>query len=438
MLCKNCGTELEEGLTVCPSCGEQQGSMDKKLKIAVTVLCIALLAVVLAIVVVMSMKNKKQETADTGNTQTVTQTEGATEETQAPALSGSYTASDDVLKADRDQVVAKFGNYEMTVADLQLNYWFQVYMYYENNAEKIAYGYIKLDVTQPLDQQTCTENPNMSWQQFFLNKALTTWKSYAAMNMMADESGFEMPPNNMESLKADTLLDAQAAGFDTADAYVLNMLRKDVGATVEAQDYWNYMSFVNRATLYFADWYEKAVPTDAEIDLYYKENEKMFVDGGTGKDAGNIVDVRHILVMVENDDWAAAEKEANEILQQFKAGGATEELFAQLANQYSDDGYSNTAGGLYTGVQPGQMVEVFNNWIMDDSRQTGDTAVLKADYHYQGYHVMYFVSGQPIWKTAVEQTMISERSAEMVQKTMEKWTMEQFEENFKLGTPAFE
>ena len=198
------------------------------------------------------------------------------------------------------------------------------------------------------------------------------------------------------------------------------------------------MSFVNRATLYFADWYEKAVPTDAEIDLYYKENEKMFVDGGAGKDAGNIVDVRHILVMVENDDWAAAEKEANEILQQFKAGGATEELFAQLANQYSDDSGSNTAGGLYTGVQPGRMVEVFNDWIMDDSRKYGDTAVLKADYYYQGYHVIFFVSGQPIWKTAVEQTMISERSTEMVQKTMEKWTMEQFEENFKLGTPAFE
>lgn len=445
MFCKKCGAEMEDGLPICPTCGEKQDAMDKKLKIAVTVLCIALLAVVLTVVIVMSLnKDQENKPAGTDATQTETtgdqQTQDPTDETEPPAVSGSvsYTVDDAVLEADRDLVVAKLGDYEMTVADLQLNYWFQVYMYYESNQQNIAYGYLKLDIRAPLDQQSCTENPTMTWQQYFLNKALTTWKSYASMNMLADEEGFELPAGTMESLKADTLLDAQGAGFENVEDYVLDMLRKDVGSVVTVDDYWKYMELVNRATAYFAKWYESATPTDAEMEVYYKTNEKTFVDGGAGKDAGNIVDVRHILVMVENNDWAAAEKEANDILQQWKAGGATEELFAQLANKYSDDGGSNTTGGLYTDVQPGQMVEVFNNWIMDSGRQYGDSAVLKADYHYQGYHVMFFVSGQPIWKMAVQQTMIAERSNEMVQATMDKWTMEKTEENFKIGAPVSE
>lgn len=440
MFCRRCGAELEEGLPVCPVCGEQQNTMDKKLKIAVTVLCIALLAAVLTVVIVMSLKDKDRAPTGDGTVQVTEpsneqETEDRTEETQ-PTV--SYTVSDDVLVADRDMVVLKLGDYEMTVADLQLHYWFQALMYYENNEQNIAYGYVKLDILSPLDQQDCTENPTISWQQFFVNKTIAAWKSYAIMNMMADEEGFELPADHMEKLKADTLLDAQGAGFETADEYVVSLLRKDVGATVTAEDYWRYMELVNRATLYFAQWQEKAIPTEAELELYFKENEQTLKNSGITKDIGSLVDVRHILIMVENGDWAAAEKEANDILQQWKAGGATEELFAQLANKYSDDGGSNTTGGLYTDVQPGQMVEVFNNWIMDSNRQYGDSAVLKADYYYQGYHVMFFVSGEPIWKLAVEQAIVAERTAEMSNKGQEKWPMERTDENIKLGTPAFE
>ena len=445
MFCNKCGTELEDGLKMCPSCGEKFAGEDKKLKIAVTVLCILLLAAVISVVVVMSLKDKKNNGASKDDASvSITENQSAEDVTEGTAqfvADVSYTVSDDVLEADRDLVVAKLGNYEMTVADLQLNYWFQVYTYYESNQENIYYGYIVLDIQKPLDAQSCTENPAMSWQQFFLNKAMTAWKSYALMNMLADEEGFTLPADHMDSMKADTLLEAQAAGYENVDDYVVDLLRKDVGNTVTAEDYWKYMGLVNRATLYFGDWYEKATPTEAEMEAYFSENEQALADSGITKELGNMVDVRHILIMVDEDTdagWKAAETEANDILNQWQAGGATEDLFAELANKYSDDSGSNTTGGLYQDVQAGQMVEVFNDWIMDDNRKTGDTAVLKADYHYQGYHVMYFVSGQPIWKLAVQQAMISERTSELTKSSLEKWAMEQTDENLKLGTPAFE
>ena len=114
-----------------------------------------------------------------------------------------------------------------------------------------------------------------------------------------------------------------------------------------------------------------------------------------------LVNVRHILVAFEggttdettgtvtysDDEKAAAKAEAEEILASFTAGEATEEAFAALANEKSDDG-DGTTGGLYENVYPGQMVTNFNDWCFDAARKTGDTAVIETEY---GYHVMYFV-----------------------------------------------
>ena len=67
----------------------------------------------------------------------------------------------------------------------------------------------------------------------------------------------------------------------------------------------------------------------------------------------------------------AAKAEAQTILDQWKAGEATEESFGILANEHSDDSGSNTRGGLYTYVSEGDMVANINNWLFDASRQPG-------------------------------------------------------------------
>ena len=113
--------------------------------------------------------------------------------------------------------------------------------------------------------------------------------------------------------------------------------------------------------------------------------------------------VRHILVTPEHDhaegeehadgetaspeELAAAKAEAEEILAAWKSGEATEEAFAALANEKSDDG-DGTTGGLYENVYPGQMVDAFEAWTFDESRKTGDTGIVETEY---GFHVMYFV-----------------------------------------------
>ena len=63
-------------------------------------------------------------------------------------------------------------------------------------------------------------------------------------------------------------------------------------------------------------------------------------------------------------------------------------LESALANEKSTDTGSNTNGGLYEDVYPGQMVTAFNDWCFDSARKSGDTGIVETTY---GYHVIYYV-----------------------------------------------
>lgn len=447
MFCRKCGMELEQNQTVCPSCGENNGS-DKNLKIIVTVVCVLLLALVLSLVVMKTMGVGLF--ADTDKDKTPVETTGQTDETETTGEAvefPSYAVDDATAAASMDEVIATAGDYELTNGQFQIYYWFQVYSYYQKNAQYIYYGYLSLDYTQPLSEQVCAEDPTISWEQYFVNKALNQWHSYAIMNMLADEAGYEVPEDMITDLRAELQQDAEAGGYESIEAMNEAMLASDVGSGTNAEEYWEYLVFVNRASSFYADWYEEQTPTADEIEAYYTENEQTFVDGGSGKDAGSTVDVRHILIQPETTTdsegntvvtdaaWAKAYAEAEKILQEWKDGGATEELFGELANKYSVDGGSNTSGGLYSGVKTGEMVEVFNDWIFDASRQAGDTDILQADYHYQGYHIMYFVNSTPIWEAAVKQTIMAEKGTTMLSEGLELCPIEKQEDNIKLGQP---
>ncbi len=113
------------------------------------------------------------------------------------------------------------------------------------------------------------------------------------------------------------------------------------------------------------------------------------------------VSVRHILIGFEGGTttgtgqtvYTEAEKldakqKAEEVLALFNATGKTEDDFASLVGEYSTDGGSNSNGGLYEHILPGEMVEQFNDWIFAEGRSTGDCEIVETTY---GYHLIYFV-----------------------------------------------
>lgn len=160
-------------------------------------------------------------------------------------------------------------------------------------------------------------------------------------------------------------------------------------------------------------------------------NSYVVVFHSSGREEYNSVDVRHILFRVDTSSLDsssetydadlqalkdAAKAKAEDALAQWQANGATEDAFAALANELSDDGGSNTNGGLYTEIVKGQMVTEFNDWCFDASRKTGDTGIVYNEGSYTGYHVMYFVGEDiPAWQVSVENVLANSDYAAWVE-----------------------
>ena len=85
-----------------------------------------------------------------------------------------------------------------------------------------------------------------------------------------------------------------------------------------------------------------------------------------------------------------AKAEAERILAEFVAGELTKEAFEALAKDKNKD-----SNEFYADTKPGEMVDEMNDWLFDEERKIGDTAVIKTTY---GYHVTWLVEfGKEIW-----------------------------------------
>lgn len=120
----------------------------------------------------------------------------------------------------------------------------------------------------------------------------------------------------------------------------------------------------------------------------------------------NLRSMRHILIETEvNDDneyteeaQAAAKAKIEEIEAEWRTD-PTEEHFAELASEYSEDSGSNTTGGLYENIARHQMVSNINSFLFDETHAVGDTAVLFGESgYYQGWHLVYYAGEGDVYR----------------------------------------
>lgn len=172
----------------------------------------------------------------------------------------------------------------------------------------------------------------------------------------------------------------------------------------------------------YAEWVKDGARKAGDIEAI--ENSAgtgyyVVVFNNRGNNDYNTVQVRHILIKAEADEngaftdeaKAAAKAKAEEILAEWKSGEATEESFAALAEENSEDTGSNNNGGLYDSIRKGQTVEEFNNFCFNENHKPGDTAIVYGDNgSYAGYHIMYYVGeGENCRKALARADLASEK-----------------------------
>lgn len=467
--CENNQAELEENSTACLECGTDNAAVEapaaeqapetaevpavevpetpaetveapaeeKKSNTMKIVLSVAAMVVVLAVLIaaIISGSTKKSAASDAEDVPEASQpvveaTIPADGNPDDETCKGTYTAADEAVIAARDVVIAHAGDKTLTNAQLQVYYWMEVRNFLSQYGAYAAY--IGLDYQQSLDTQVCgIEDTPMTWQQYFLKNALNSWQHYQAMAASAEEEGVELEEEYaqiMDSMVSDLEESAVANGYASADV----LLKQSLGECVTMEDYLNFMNLYYSGYSFFNQKNAEIQPTDEEIEAYFAEHEADYADSGLTKETCT-VDVRHILVYPEGADsstvnseefseeaWAAGEVNAQAILDEWLAGEATEDTFAEMANEHSGDPGSNTNGGLYTEVSEGQMVPAFNDWCFDAERQVGDYGIVKTNY---GYHIMYFVGRNLIWMDQVKTDLVNERGSAMVDSVTNRYPM---------------
>ena len=485
MNCKFCGAEMMEEKPFCPTCGKdntleetpveaveetaeevvaeetavaeeamaeetvteeettEEAPKAKSNKVAICITAIVVILALIVALVVTAFGAKKVEVDEPTVETELVYTATTPADTLADDVThlGTYTVSDEEVLAAADTVVATMGDAELTLAQLQIYYWTEVFNFLNSYGSYASY--LGLDYTVDLDKQLCgMSETEMTWQQYFLNCALDTWTAYQALSLEANANGYEMDQETKDflaSIPEDMATLAASYGFASSE----ELLLANFGPGVTVDTYAEHMYTYYNGYGYFSGIYDAVQFTDAEIEAYFDENAATYEESGVTKESGKYVDVRHILFMPETngtdaegnaisteEDWAAAEAQAQEILNQWLAGEMTEMSFAELAMHNTQDPGSAESGGLYENVYVGQVVEPFENWCFDETRKIGDYGIVRTDY---GYHVMYFVGSADIWFVTAQDDMMNAAVENVVPDAVAKYTMDVDFASIKLG-----
>lgn len=317
----------------------------------------------------------------------------------APAKEGvyikdSYSVTDEQAMALADQIVATAGSAQLTNGVLSAYYWMSVYNFLNQYG---SYVYYYMDPSKALDSQYV--QTGITFQHSFLTDALNEWQTYQAMALMAEQDNIPMEDwmqAELDGLQDEMLAAAKEAGYTSVD----DMVRDQMGAGCDYDSYFEYSRIFYMGYSYYNHLVNSLHFTQEDIDKYFAENEEDLAENSITKDPDYQYDVRHILIEIEGGtkgedgkttysdaDWEACRVKAQNLLDQWLAGEATEESFAALAKTHSTDGGSSANGGLYEDLDSStNFVEPFKNWYLAQGRQVGDYGLVKSDY---GYHIMY-------------------------------------------------
>ena len=417
---------------------------------------IAVLVIVIALLVVKIVRDSQIKNVDTATTEETVadastdaadpsdtpddalDSSGDGESTEIPLNGVSYTVDAEALTDEvLDLEVASCGDDRLTNRDLPYYYWQQYYSFASTYSSYVSY---LIDTTKPFDQQMCIFDDTLTWQQYFLQGAVSTYKSVSALWQDARLSGFQLGEEDqdyLDGLSNTVTVSAASYGYESADAY----LQTAYGPAATMTGYHDFVERYLTASAYLQALVEAKTYTEADISAYFDENADTYAASSIEKSDVNMVNVRHILIVPEekNDDgtytdaaWTAAEQKAQSLLDEWKAGEHTEDSFAFLAAENSADTGSASNGGLYEEVYPGQMVDAFDAWCFDAARQPGDTGIVKTEY---GYHVMYFssVCEHPYWYVRAESDYLNKLSADVSEEVSAKFESAESVQNAALA-----
>lgn len=132
------------------------------------------------------------------------------------------------------------------------------------------------------------------------------------------------------------------------------------------------------------------------------------------------VTFRHILLTTDNYETSEKLSEtANTMYEYWVSLGATEKMFTEYANDYSEDTKDN---GLYENVAKGTTIEEIDSWLYDKNRTYGDHIIIGNDTEY---HLLFFIKvDEPRWKVSARKDYTTEKYNEYIDSIISNYQLE--------------
>lgn len=326
-----------------------------------------------------------------------TQTEPTSDDpiTSTPAASEPITATPSASAADVGSNIAIVIHGKEYPVELCNIYYASTYYDFLNIYGEYA-SMLGLDTSTGLSglkEQSCDYSEDGTWYGYFRESAMMMLEQSEALCDYAATNGITLSEELSDEIEAffqnfDAL--SVQNGFADHNEY----LSVVYGPGVDDSLYRTYLETTTLADYTYQSYYDGLSFTEQEIDENY-----ALMGYAEGENEYPVTAMRHILVMAEPDEngvyteeaIAEAHHAAEALYEQWKNGDCTEESFAKLANTHSDDSVSTQNGGLYENIFQGQMVPGINEWLFEEERAEGDTALIDNNGSYVGTHIVYFV-----------------------------------------------
>lgn len=400
---------------------------------------------------------------------------GALLPVEEAALPGGSAAS------QPDAVVARLGEQVLHNGLLSAFYWAEAAAWQQAGHDQSP------DFSQPLNSQRCTvDGSTDSWQEFFLQRALTVWHTSAALveqslhDPVPTEEAYRPNPANREKYLEGMPATRVLYGFNSHyqintmhQAYLeelpqrLETLAQQAGcSSVEelarqgfgtSADYLEeFARLYNEGYAYYTFLSYDRLPSEEEIQTHPA--------GESGSQP--LVDIRQVLlvptgllpapgqtlipgvepkmqqqtveisqdgkVSCSEEAWEHCRQQAQTLLDGWKRDRKTgEAAFAELAHKHSQDPLTALDGGVLRNLRQGQLIEPLDSWCFDPARQSGDTTIVRSDY---GIHILYFSASREQAQVEAEQQLRRQALGEILDEARRAYPVEIDES--AIGLPA--
>ncbi|WP_409968274.1 peptidylprolyl isomerase [Bengtsoniella intestinalis] len=246
-------------------------------------------------------------------------------------------------------------------------------------------AYIGLDTSSSLRSQTNMDGTG-TWYDYFLEQGIDQMTSVVAVLAEAEATGYVFDDSiatDMELYLSEISMYAYYYGYSDVDDYLVGMY----GANMTLDLYTELMEQGLKATAYSYAYEDNLVYDEATLEATYAANpaaydtidhEYLYIyNPASSVDAdGNTIEVTDEMTAAA---LAEAKAEADSLYEQYIAGASLSEL--------AESSDMATYGGSYATNYSAD--DTVSEWLFDESRQAGDSAVLE-NTSYGMYYLVEF------------------------------------------------